>query len=528
MTDAPAPLIAGDPIDPPPPALTLPAFIRQRARRHPASPAIVDGVSGRGIDYGELDRLIGRCAAGLARRGFRQGDTLLLFGPNSPEWVIVALGAMSLGGRATGANPSYTAAELRHQISDSGAHIAFTVPGLVETVREAADGTDCERIVVDGEADGCLSLADLLSGNEPEPAIAQDPDAIALLPYSSGTTGLPKGVMLTHRAIVANVCQTLQSFHWSDDVVSLGFLPMFHAMGFSLVTLCTLAHGAKLVTLPRFEPQSFLAAIATHRVTDLIAVPPVMQFLAAHPLVDQFDLGSLRITGTGGAPMSAALEARVTQRLGCPCSQGYGMTEVTAAATLGLAPETRRPGSVGRLAPGVQLRVVDPATGRELGRGEEGELWLRTPARLVGYLNNPQATAELVTPDGWIRTGDLGLVDADGFVFITDRLKELIKVKGLQVAPAELEALLLTHPSVADVAVIGRPDERAGELPVAYVVARGALDTDALKAWLAERVAPHKQLADVVTIDAIPKNPSGKLLRRVLRTQDAARAQPSA
>lgn len=303
---------------------------------------------------------------------------------------------------------------------------------------------------------------------------------------------------------------------------------MFHAMGFSLTTLCTLAHGAKLVTLPRFEPQSFLSAIATHRVTDLIAVPPVMQFLAAHPLVDQFDLSSLRITGTGGAPMSAALEARVTQRLGCPCSQGYGMTEMTAAATLGLAPETRRPGSVGRLAPGVQLRIVDPGTGRDLGRGEQGELWVRTPARLSGYLNNPQATADLVTPDGWIRSGDLGLVDADGFVFITDRLEELIKVKGLQVAPAELEALLLTHPSVADVAVIGRPDERAGEVPVAYVVFRGTPDPDALRAWLAERVAPHKQLADVVSIDAIPKNPSGKLLRRVLRAQDAARAGPSA
>jgi acyl-CoA synthetase (AMP-forming)/AMP-acid ligase II len=528
MPDAPGPLIAAEPIDPPPPDLTLPEFVRQRARRYPAAPAIVDGVSGRGITYGELDHLIGRCAAGLAASGLRPGDTLLLFSPNSPEWVIVALAAMSLGGRATGANPSYTAAELGHQIRDSGARMAFTLPALLDTVRLAAQGTDCGRIVVDGTADGCLSLADLLRADGAEPAVPQAPDAIALLPYSSGTTGLPKGVMLTHRAVVANVCQTLQSFRWGDDVVSLGFLPMFHAMGFSLTTLCTLAHGAKLVTLPRFEPQSFLSAIATHRVTDLIAVPPVMQFLAAHPLVDQFDLSSLRITGTGGAPMSAALEARVTQRLGCPCSQGYGMTEMTAAATLGLAPETRRPGSVGRLAPGVQLRIVDPQTRRDLGRGEQGELWVRTPARLSGYLNNPQATADLVTPDGWIRSGDLGLVDADGFVFITDRLKELIKVKGLQVAPAELEALLLTHPSVADVAVIGRPDERAGEVPVAYVVFRGSPDVDALKAWLAERVAPHKQLADVVSIDAIPKNPSGKLLRRVLRAQDAARVKSPA
>ncbi len=528
MTDSPAPLISGEPIDPPPPTLTLPEFIRLRARRHPALPAIVDGMTGRSLDYGELDRRIGRCAAGLAARGFRPGDTLLLFSPNSPEWVIVALGALSAGGRVTGANPSYTAAELGHQIRDSGARVAFTLPALTDTLRQAAAGTDCGRIIVDGPAEGCLPLAELLSADGDEPTVEQAPDAIALLPYSSGTTGLPKGVMLTHRAVITNVCQTLQSFRWPDDVVSLGFLPMFHAMGFSLTTLCTLAHGAKLVTLPRFEPQSFLSAIATHRVTDLIAVPPVMQFLAAHPLVDEFDLGSLRITGTGGAPMSAALEARVTQRLGCACSQGYGMTEVTAAATLGLAPETRRPGSVGKLVPGAQLRIVDPETGRDLGRGEQGELWIRTPSSLTGYLNNPQATAATLTPDGWVRTGDLGFVDADGFVFITDRLKELIKVKGLQVAPAELEALLLTHPSVADVAVIGRPDERAGEVPVAYVVFRGAPDPDAVKDWLDGRVAPHKQLADVVAVEAIPKNPSGKLLRRVLRTQDASRdARPA-
>jgi acyl-CoA synthetase (AMP-forming)/AMP-acid ligase II len=209
MPEAPLALICGEPLDPPPPDLTLPGFIRQRARRQAASPAIIDGVCGRGITYSELDRLIGRCAAGLAAGGLRPGDTLLLFSPNSPEWVIVALATMSLGGRATGANPSYTAAELGHQIRDSGARMAFTLPTLLDTVRQAAQGTDCGRIVVDGAADGCLSLADLLRADGAEPAVAQDPDAIALLPYSSGTTGLPKGVMLTHRAIVANVCQTL-------------------------------------------------------------------------------------------------------------------------------------------------------------------------------------------------------------------------------------------------------------------------------------------------------------------------------
>jgi acyl-CoA synthetase (AMP-forming)/AMP-acid ligase II len=506
------------------PAQTVPQFIRQRMRRDPAAVAVVDGLTGLEISCGQLDHLIGRCAAGWAAQGLRPGDALLICSPNSIEWVIVALGAMAAGGRVSGANPAYTVPELTHQMRDSGARFAFTLPALLDNVRQAAAAAGCERIVVDGEAEGCLSLATLLATTDAEPAVPQNPGTLALLPYSSGTTGLSKGVMLTHRAIVSNVCQTLHAMEPPEHgVVMLAFLPMFHAMGFALTTLCGLAHGSKLVTLPRFEPQAFLQAIATHRVTDLIAVPPVMQFMAAHPMLDQFDLKSLRIVGAGGAPMSAALEARVSQRLGVPCTQGYGMTEVTAVLTLGFTPATMRPGSVGKLLPAVQMRVVDPATGHDMRYGQEGELWFRGPQLFSGYLNNPQASAATLTSDGWIRTGDLGHVDTDGFVFITDRLKELIKVKGMQVAPAELEALLVTHPAVADAAVIGRPDERAGEVAVAYLVARGALDPDALKSWLSERVAPHKQLADVVLVEAIPKNPSGKLLRRVLRAQDAAR-----
>jgi acyl-CoA synthetase (AMP-forming)/AMP-acid ligase II len=323
--------------------------------------------------------------------------------------------------------------------------------------------------------------------------------------------------------LVASICQSNQATEWPGDAVSLAFLPMFHAMGFVLTTLGGLAQGVRLVTLARFEPQAFLQAIATHRVTHVIAVPPVMQFMARHPLVDQFDLSSLQRVGAGGAPMSAALEALVSQRLHCPCGQGYGMTETSAALALGVSPSTGRAGSVGQVVPGTQARVVDPDSGADLPRGQDGELWFRGPQLFSGYLNNPQATAATLTDDGWIRTGDLGRFDVDGYLFITDRLKELIKVKGLAVAPAELEALLMTHPAVADAAVIGRPDDRAGEVPVAYLVARGELDPDALNRWLAERVAPHKRLADMVLVAAIPKSPSGKLLRRLLREQDVAR-----
>ena len=270
--------------------------------------------------------------------------------------------------------------------------------------------------------------------------------------------------------------------------------------------------------------QVFLKAIATYRVSRLGVVPPVMQFLAMHPMVDAHDVSSLEIIGCGAAPLGAALEQKVAERLKCKVMQGFGMTESSGCVAV-TNPDRIRLGTSGQLLPGTQARIVDPETGADVARGQPGELWFRGPQAFKGYLNQPQATAATITADGWVRTGDIGTIDADGYLTITDRLKELIKVKGFQVAPAELEALLFTHPNVADAAVIGRPDDRAGELPVAYVVARGALEPEALRAWLAERVVAYKQLGDVVLCEAIPKTAAGKILRRVLRTTDAARAK---
>ena len=514
--------IEGEPLAQALPNVTLPQLIRERARRHPDDIALVDAASGRSTTYGELDRLVGRCAAGLAAQGFKPGDVLVIFAPNSIDWPIAALGAMAAGGVVSGANPMYLAGDLAHQIRNSGARFALTIPPLLATVREAAAQAGCENILVFGEAEGCVSFATLLACDDAEPDVTQNPDALAALPCSSGTTGLPKGVMLAHRNLIANITQFEQGIPTPHGSVVLAFLPMFHIFGFTLITLAGLVAGVKLVTVPRFEPEPFLKAIASYRVSRMAVVPPVMQFLAGHPMVDNYDLTSLRLLFCGAAPMGSALEEKVSQRLNCPVVQGYGMTESSCFVT-GTAPERKRSGSCGLLAPRTQGRVVSPETGADMPRGEQGEIWFRGPQQFIGYLNQPEATAETITPDGWVRTGDIGYFDADGYLFITDRLKELIKVKGFQVAPAELEALLLTHPSVADVAVISRPDERAGEVPVAYVVPRGELDAPLLKAWLAERVVDFKQLADVVACDAIPKNPSGKILRRVLRGQDSVR-----
>ena len=503
------------------PALTVSQYIRGLARKRPDLVALVDAASGRTYTYAALDHLVGRFAAGLAAHGFKPGDTLLMFAPNLPEWPIVALGALAAGGVVSGANPGYGAADLAHQMRDANARFAFTIPLFLATVREAAAAAGCETIIVLGDADDTVSFAALVACQAPEPIVPSDPDALAALPYSSGTTGVAKGVMLTHRTIVANVVQCLQIFPMRESAVLLAFLPMFHIFGFTVVMLCGLAARARLVTVPRFEPEPFVKAIQAHRVTHLFVVPPVMQFLAMHPLMDAHDCSSLEVICCGAAPLGAALETRVRERLQCKVAQGFGMTEASGCVTASL--DEIRVGSSGRLLPGCQGRVVDPVTGADVARGTPGELWYRGPQVFKGYLNRPDATAETITADGWVRSGDIGYFDADGYLYVTDRLKELIKVKGFQVPPAELEALLITHPSVADVAVIGRPDDRAGEVPVAYVVARGAFDADAIKAWVAQRVPEYKRLGDVVPCEAIPKNPSGKILRRILRAQDAAR-----
>jgi acyl-CoA synthetase (AMP-forming)/AMP-acid ligase II len=504
----------------------VPRYIREQARRWPDAEALVEASSGRAISYAQLDRMIGRVAAGLAAHGLCPGDTLLMFAPNLPEWPVMALGAMAAGGVLSGANPMSPVGDLVHQMRDAGARFVCTIPPFLPMVREAADRAGCKHIVlIGGEAEATISFASLVDCDDAEPDVSNDPKAVAALPYSSGTTGLAKGVVLTHQTIISNVCQFNQVFAAQPLGVGLAFLPMFHIFGFTVVTLCGLARGWKLVTVPRFEPESFLQAISKYRVTVLSLVPPVLQFLAAHPLVDQYDLTSLELVGCGAAPLGASLQHKAAERLKCPVVQGFGMTESSGVVFVS-HPDVARYGASGRLLPGTEARIVDPASGDDAAPGETGELWFRGPQAFKGYLNQPASTAATITSDGWVRTGDLGRIDADGYLYVTDRLKELIKVKAFQVAPAELEALLVTHPAVADVTVIGRPDERAGEVPVAYIVPRGTFDAEAIKAWVAERVVEYKQLADVVACEAIPKTPSGKILRRVVREMDARRQRP--
>ena len=506
------------------PDLDLTSFVLEHAGERADKPALIDGPSGRTITYGELGERIRSLAAGLAARGFGKGDVLAVYSPNVPEYAIVLHGVASAGGKCTTMNPLYTANEVAHQLEDSGARFLVTVGPMLEVAREAADKAGVEEVFVVGEADGATPLADLLGDPDEAPAVDIDPDSdLAVLPYSSGTTGLPKGVMLSHRNLVANMSQNQVAFEITSDDTLIGVLPFFHIYGMVVIMNQGLRAGATIVTMPRFDLEQFLSLVQEHRVTRAYVVPPIALALAKHPAIDDYDLGSIQTIMSGAAPLGGELAEAVAKRIDCTVIQGYGLTE-TSPVTHCIRPAgDNRPGSIGQALPNTECRLVDPETGEDAGAGERGELWIRGPQVMKGYLNNDEATRHTVDDEGWLHTGDIGVVDEDGFFQIVDRLKELIKYKGFQVAPAELEALLINHPDVQDVAVIGVPDEECGELPKAYVVPAGdSLDADELMEWCGGKVSPQKKIRLVETIEEIPKSASGKILRRELKDREKA------
>ena len=330
--------------------------------------------------------------------------------------------------------------------------------------------------------------------------------------------------MLTHRQLVTSLCQTMVPHQVGAGDVVAGVLPMFHIFGMQVTMNATLRAGGTLVTMPRFSLDSFLGVLEAYRVTRAELVPPIVLALARHPAVDDYDLSSLRVISSGAAPLGPDLARACAGRLGCRVKQGYGMTELGGASHL--APDTGRddPESIGPAMPGVECRIVDTITGADAAPGQRGELLVRTPAAMLGYLNNPQATAATIDADGWLHTGDIVIADEQGWFRVVDRAKELIKYKGYQVAPATLENFLLSHPSVADCAVIASPDPEAGEVPTAFVVLRPGCTADGLLDWVAERVAPYEKIRRLHVTNQIPKSASGKILRRVLREQERADA----
>ena len=504
------------------PDLSLHEFVLADATRRGDQVALVDGPSGRSLTYSQLAGGVRRVAAGLAARGFGKGDVFAIYSPNVPEYALAFYGVSAAGGINTTINPLYTVDELTRQLDDAGARFLLTVPPFLDKALEAAGRSGVEEIWVLGQGEGATPFTDLLTAGDTPPEVAIDPAAdLVVLPYSSGTTGLNKGVMLSHRNLVANICQGEPVLLAGEGERLIAVLPFFHIYGLVVLMCAAISRGSTLVTMPRFDLEQFLGLLQDQRITRAYVAPPIVVALAKHPLVDKYDLSSLKSVFSGAAPMDAGLEQACAERLDCEVIQGWGLTETSPVVTTNYnAPEGPKPGSVGVPLPNTEMRVVDPATGAGVSRGETGELLVRGPQVMQGYLNAPEATAAMLDPDGWLHTGDLGRIDEHGYVYIVDRDKELIKNKGLQVAPAELEAVLLSHPMVGDAAVVRFPDEEAGEVPKAFVVAREPVDPEELMAFVAERVAPHKKVRQVEFVDEIPKAASGKILRRVLMERD--------
>lgn len=501
--------------------------ITDYALRHSArlatKAALIDSVTGHSMSYRELARAIDRVAGGLAELGIRQRDVVAIYAPNSIEHVIAFHAITSLGAIVSEVNYTYLPGETTEQLKAHHASWLITTTELLNRAEEAASTTPIRRIVVNGDPGSHVAFASLMTSTWPAPRPSIDPhEDVAAILASSGTTGAPKGVLLTHTNLVAMAAQLQAGGDIVEDDVLPAHLPFFHAFGV-LVTLTTaLAAGATNVVLPRYELGAFLELIQHYRVTRACVAPPILVQLAKDPIVDNFDLSSLIVIMSGAAPLSADLEESVTKRIGCRVKQGYGMTEIVPTHILPIHAHPSKQGSVGVCVVNTETRVVDQETGQDLGPGERGELWHRGPQSMKGYLDQPEATAAMKDAEGWIHSGDLGYADQDGYFYIVDRLKELIKYKGHQVAPAELEALLLTHPAVADVAVVRSPDEDAGEVPKAFVVLKSPATTDELMEYVAERVAPFKKVRRLEFVDEIPKSANGKILRRVLVERDQA------
>ncbi len=506
------------------PDVSLPAFVLRQARELGDKPALIEGASGRIVTYAELVRSVNRVAASLAARGFKKGDVFGILSPNLPEYAIVFLGVAVLGGVVSPVNPLYTEHEVAHQLKDAGARFLITVPAFMDKARAAAAEANIEELFVFGAAEGATPYAALVENEGTVPEVIINPaEDLVVLPYSSGTTGLPKGVMLTHRNLVANLCQMEGLDYFSSDDTLICVLPLFHIYGLVVILSMGLQKGATVVTLPRFELDQFLQAIQDHGVTLAHIVPPIVLALSNNPLVFNYDLSKLHTVFSGAAPLGEAITKVCMDRLKVKVRQGYGMTETSPVTHSSPSdPAQVKFGAVGVCAPSTECMIVNLEDGRPLGPNAEGELCIRGPQVMKGYLNRPEATAQTIDSEGWLHTGDVGFADPDGHFFIVDRAKELIKYKGFQVAPAELEALLLSHPAIADAAVIPVPDDEAGELPKAFVVRQGDVTEAQVMGFIAGQVASFKKIRFVEFIDKIPKSASGKILRRVLIERDRA------
>ncbi|CAI9280679.1 unnamed protein product [Lactuca saligna] len=498
-------------------------------------PCLIDGATGEVHTYAEVELTSRKVASALHQHGINKGDVIMILLPNSAEFVYSFFGASYLGAISTMANPFFTAAEITKQAKASSAKIIITQSAHVPKVRDFASENSVKIVCIDSAPEGCLHYSELISGDETKlPVVEISSDDVVALPYSSGTTGLPKGVMLTHKGLVTSVAQQVDGenpnlwIHKEDVLICV--LPLFHIYSLNSILLCGLRAGAAILIMQKFDIVPFLQLIEKYKVTIGPFVPPIVLTIANNEeLVDKYDLSSIRTVMSGAAPLGKELEDTVRMKFpNAKLGQGYGMTEAGPVLAMCLAfakePFDIKSGACGTVVRNAEMKIIDPETGASLPKNQRGEICIRGDQIMKGYLNDPEATKSTIDSEGWLHTGDIGYIDDDDELTIVDRLKELIKYKGFQVAPAELEALLLTHPDISDAAVVPMKDEAAGEVPVAFVVKSvdSSITEDDIKKFIHKQVVFYKRINRVFFIDAIPKSPSGKILRKDLRAMLAA------
>ncbi|KAL7135672.1 hypothetical protein ABFS83_11G113700 [Erythranthe nasuta] len=509
--------------------VTLPEFVLSGAEPYLDKVAVVDSTTGKSYTYGEVKRDVGRFSKALRSLGLRRGRVVVVLLPNVAEYATIALGIMAAGGVFSGANPSGHSSEIKKQVEAADAKLIVTDGSTYHKVKDLGlpviiQGEDCVEGTINW--DELLEAADKANTDPIYEKVLQTD--LCALPFSSGTTGLSKGVMLTHRNLVANLCSTLFSVgpELIGQVTILGLIPFFHIYGLTGICCATIKNKGKVVVMQRYELRLFLSALITHEVTFAPIVPPIILGLVKNPIVDEFDLSKLKLRSimTAAAPLAPEILNEFEKKFpGVEVQEAYGMTEHSCITLTHGDPSKghciAKRNSVGFILPNLEVKFVDPEKGNSLPENTPGEICVRSQCVMKGYHKNEYETNLTIDKDGWLHTGDIGYIDDDGDLFLVDRIKELIKYKGFQVAPAELEAILLTHPSVEDAAVVGLPDEEAGEIPAACVVinSKAKESEEDIMEYISSNVASYKKVRLLQFVDVIPKSPSGKIMRRLIK-----------
>jgi long-chain acyl-CoA synthetase len=501
------------------PEIPVSGILSMAAKTHGRKVAVVD--KGSALTFEALERLSSKFAGALHAMGVSKGDRVMVYLRNSPEFIIVYYGILKAGGVVVSTSPMFKAMEVASQANDSGAETIVFLESLYPNIRAIIDQTGLKRLVSVGDQSvaGALSLSEILAeNNAPPPNVRIEPkEDVAVIQYTGGTTGVPRGAMITHFNLVSNAIMNARWFQWTAHDRVMGVTPFFHTWGPTVCMNSVFYAGASVYVMSRFDPEACLEVIQKEKITIFYGVTSLWQLLLNHPAMGRYDLSSIRYVKAGGMPVLKEVKKAWEEITGVPLIPGYGLTEASPEC-LNNPPHRVKFATLGIPIIDTRAKVIDINRGHVVPPGREGELLIKGPQVMKGYWQRPEET-ERTLENGWLHTGDIVYMDEEGYFHFVERAKEMIKYKGYQVFPSELENLLLGHPSIAECAVIGRLDAVAGEMPVAFVVLKPCQTVTAedIIEFCKERIAPYKRIREVRFVEQLPKTSVGKILKRKLR-----------